>query len=70
MLYTYSLRERGKSILIRVVLLNNYLLLRFKEKKRIERIAYLLIRKQNRKKVVEEIILSELTKRVTEYIKK
>jgi hypothetical protein len=35
---------------MRVVLLNNYLLLRFKEKKRMERIAYSLIRKQNRRK--------------------
>jgi hypothetical protein len=33
-----------------VVLLNNYLPLRFKEKKRMERIAYSLIRKQNRRK--------------------
>jgi hypothetical protein len=41
---------KGELILIRVVLLKNYLLLRFKEKKRTERIAYLLTRKQNRMK--------------------
>jgi hypothetical protein len=38
-------RFKGELILIRVVLLKNYLLLRFKEKKRTERIAYLLTRK-------------------------
>jgi hypothetical protein len=35
---------------MRVVLLKNHLLLRFKEKKRMERIAYSLMRKQNRRK--------------------
>jgi hypothetical protein len=35
---------------MRVVLLNNHLPLRFKEKKRMERIAYSLMRKQNRRK--------------------